>query len=92
VLDQCTPGDTTCPAYQQGVSNQTAANVAAGLTAAVGVFTIVAAFATDWGGKKGNRATGSDPSTGWAVRSGTFSLRPTFTVGSGATLGATGTF
>jgi hypothetical protein len=91
VLQDCRQDDTTCATFQRGVANQTAANVAGGITAAVGVFTIVAAIVTDWGGK-GDKHSRPDPSVAWSVRSGGFSVRPTFTLGSGATLGAAGTF
>ena len=91
VRDNCVKDDQTCSLYQQGVANQTAANVAGGITAAVGVFTIVAAIATDWGGKRAKKAE-PDPSGGWSVRSAGFTLRPTLTIGSGATVGAAGTF
>jgi hypothetical protein len=92
VRDECVQDDQDCPLYQQGVANQTAANVAAGLTAAVGVFTIVSAFATDWGGGKSKSKAGLDPTVAWSVRSGRFSVHPTLTIGAGATLGAKGTF
>jgi len=90
VREQCEMGDETCDVYQQGLANQTAANVAGGITAGVGVFTIVTAFLTDWGGKR--KAAEPDPGAGWSVRKGDFTLRPTLTVGGGATLGAAGTF
>lgn len=91
VLDQCEQGDETCVLYQQGVANQTAANVAGGVTVALGVFTIVAAIATDWGGKR-RKKTEPDPSEGWSVQSGDFTLRPTLSLGSGLAVGAAGTF
>jgi len=91
VRDGCAAGEYDCELYQQGLANQTAANVAGGITAAVGVFTIVAAIATDWGGKRKKKQE-PDPSAGWSVRSGAFTLRPTLDIGSGATLGAAGTF
>lgn len=91
VLQGCAPRDQTCDLYQQGVANQTAANVAAGVTVGLGVFTIIAAIATDWGGKKGKKAE-PDPSSGWSVRSGDFTLHPTMRLGSDFALGAAGTF
>ncbi|OQX68867.1 MAG: hypothetical protein B6A08_07725 [Sorangiineae bacterium NIC37A_2] len=46
-------GNADCPEYQQGLQNQTIANVALGATVAVGVLTVVTgAWLTDWGGKK----------------------------------------
>ena len=91
VIDGCAPNDHSCSLYQQGVANQTAANVAAGVTAGVGVFTIIAAIATDWGGK-GRKKAEPDPAAGWSVRSGDFTLRPTLKMGSELALGAAGTF
>ncbi len=44
-------GNRDCPEYQQGLENQTIANVALGATVVVGVFTVVTgAWLTDWGG------------------------------------------
>lgn len=87
VREGCVGQGTECPLYQQGVENQTVANIAIGATAAVGVFTIITGiWLTDWsGGEEKER----EP---LALRRGDFSVKPTFSVGGGATLGATGTF
>lgn len=83
VKEECEQNDETCPTYRQGLRNQTYANVAIGATALFGVFTITSAFLTDWGGKKEETVS---------YRTGDLSIRPTFAVGDGAVLGATGTF
>lgn len=84
VKRDCEQGDETCPTYREGLRNQTYANVAIGATALFGVFTITSAFLTDWGGKKDKETL--------SYRTGDLSIRPTFAVGDGAVLGATGTF
>ena len=81
VRDKCVAGDTECDEFKQGKTNQMYVNVAIGATAAFGVFTVASAFLTDWGGKDT-----------FAIKKGDLSLRPTFAVGNGASLGATGTF
>lgn len=84
VINECV--DTSCDLYQQGVQNQTIATVAIGATAAVGVFTIITGiWLTDWSGD--DSSADAAPS---ARRS--FTMRPTFSIGDGATVGATGTF
>lgn len=90
VIDNCAPGDTTCPEFQAGLANQTAANVAVGVTVGLGVLTIVTAFFTDWGGKKAPRD--EDRNEGWSVTPGGIRIRPAVGLGGGATLGAVGTF
>lgn len=82
VKENCEKGDTTCPEYRTGVRNQTYANIAVGATAVFGIFTITSAFLTDWGGKEDSVA----------YRNGDLSIRPTFAVGDGASMGAAGTF
>jgi tetratricopeptide (TPR) repeat protein len=83
VRTECEQGNKECETYKEGVRNQTYANVALGATAAFGVFTIASAFLTDWGGKDEDAVS---------YRQGDLSIRPTFAVGDGALLGATGTF
>jgi len=84
VINECV--DTSCDLYQQGVQNQTIATVAIGATAAVGVFTIITGiWLTDWSGD--DSSADAEPS---ARRS--FTMRPTFSIGDGATVGATGNF
>lgn len=85
VQDNCAQGDVDCPEYVEGRKNQSAANVALGVTAAVGVFTVVSAIMTNWGGKKKDKES-------FSLGSGDLSIRPTFEVGNGAALGARGTF
>jgi hypothetical protein len=85
----CEAEDTECDLYLEGRRNQTVANVAIGVTSAVGVFTIITGiWLTDWsGGKKSDSATNNrlDKSRG-------FSVRPVISVGNGAYFGANGTF
>ena len=86
--DECADQGTDCPAYKQGLENQTIANVAIGATAAVGVFTIITGvFLTDWSG-----GDDAKESAFLGYEKGQFSVRPTFSVGNGASWGATGTF
>lgn len=83
VRAECQTSREDCALYKQGLENQTMANIGLGATAAVGVFTIITGiWFTDWSGGEKDLA----------LRSGEFSLRPTFAFGNGATLGATGTF
>lgn len=80
-----------CELYRQGVANQTAANVAGGMTAALGAFTIVTGiWLTNWSGKKKEKSPAAGEA--WSLRAGSFRIRPTVSVGDGATLGAVGTF
>lgn len=87
VRDACRAGQSDCQSlYDQGVQNQNLANIAIGATAAVGVFTIISGiWLTDW-------SSDSKPENPLAVRHGDFSLTPNFSVGGGASVGATGTF
>lgn len=84
VIEECGDQGEDCPEYKQGVKNQTYATVAACTTAAAGVFTIITGvWLTDWSGGKKETI---------AYRSGDLSIQPTFAVGDGALLGASGTF
>ncbi len=86
VIDGCS--STDCDLYRQGVQNQTIATVAIGATAAVGVFTIITGiWFTDW---SGDDSSADAAQSAYTRRS--FTLRPTFSIGDGATVGATGTF
>lgn len=82
VKEECS--DTTCELYKQGVANQNMATIAWSATAAVGAFTIVSAFLTDWGGKKSDEPA--------AFETGRVTWTPTLGFGDGATLGARGSF
>lgn len=85
VQEQCSPDNyRDCEAYQQGVANQNLATIAWSATAAVGAFTIVSAFLTDWGGKKADEPA--------AFETGAVRWAPTIGFGDGATLGARGSF
>lgn len=85
VKKNCVRGDRDCEEFKQGQRNQTKTNVALGVTAAAGVFTVVSAIMTDWGKKK-------ERNESFSYRSGDLSIWPTFEVGTGAALGARGTF
>jgi hypothetical protein len=83
----CQDQDESCPEYQEGLSKQRRTNVLAGVTAGLGVLTIlVGAVATDWGGSSdtAKRSEASRP-----TRAG---VTPWVAVGGGAMLGATGRF
>ncbi len=55
-------------------------------------FTIIAAIATDWGGKEVGKQADCNPSSGWSVRSGVLPLHPTMRLGFGFRIGGSGTF
>jgi hypothetical protein len=82
VIDECGSEGTDCALYKQGVQNQTMASIAIGATAAVGAFTIVSFFLTDFGGDK------KEPS----IEAGRVRFTPVVGIGDGATLGAHGSF
>lgn len=53
VKDECGTQGESCPLYQEGLSKQRRTNILAGVTAGLGVATIlVGIFATDWSGGK----------------------------------------
>lgn len=84
VQEKCEKNDEDCPEYKKGVQNQMYANIALGTTVAAGLFTIITGvWLTDWG---------SDDSESASYKDGDLSIRPTFAVGDGALLGASGTF
>lgn len=78
---------TNCPEYQQGLANQTMANVAIGATAAIGVFTLITGiWLTDW-------SSGEKPKQAARLRSeDEFELRPVLGFADGPGLGVTGRF
>lgn len=82
VIDQCQATGTDCPLYKEGVQNQTMASIAIGATAAVGAFTIVSLFLTDFSGDK------KEP----VVEAGRVRFTPVIGFGDGATIGAHGSF
>lgn len=101
VVDKCGNSNEECSYYKQGRKNQMIANVAFGVTAALGVFTITSAFLTDWGSAKtrdeGTPDEKHDSYDGWngdtwSYRDGDLFIQPVLGVGNGASLGATGTF
>jgi len=86
VEDECGGRGTDCPAYQEGVRNQTTASVAIGVTAGLGVLTaITGLFLTDWGPKDDHSKAETAKRTGPKVA-------PVFGFGDGFELGARGTF
>jgi hypothetical protein len=93
VRDKCS--DTTCPEYQEGLNHQRRTNILIGVTAGLGLGTaIIGALLTDWSGSSGQDEAGGDevirgPSS---RKSAGLHVDPWISVGSGATLGATGTF
>lgn len=79
----CRDQDESCPEYQQGLSKERRTNVLAGVTAGLGVLTVlVGTIATDWGG-------GSDAAPSHRARAG---VTPWVTLGTSAMLGASGRF
>ena len=87
VRNACQSGASNCQTlYNDGRSRQTRTNILAGVTAGLGVVTIVVgAFATDWSGGPPEKDTKKKAAGGLDVQ-------PWVSVGNGATLGATGRF
>lgn len=79
-------GDKDCPEYQQGLENQTVANVALGATIAVGVLTVITgAWLTDFSGKKKETAL-------FTKQLGDVVMRPVLGFADGPGLGVSGKF
>jgi len=79
--------DTSCEEYQAGLAHERRTNILIGVTAVLGVATAaIGAFATDWSGGGSAEQVRSRPRRQHA------SIEPWLGVGSGATLGARGTF
>jgi hypothetical protein len=82
--------DESCPEYQEGRDKQTRTNILAGVTAGVGVATIlVGVLATDWSGGKASKALAVPRQRSAGSRLG---IEPWVTIGQGATVGASGRF
>lgn len=88
IRDECGAGETNCAAYQEGLSNQRRTNVLIGVSAGLGLSTIlIGALATDWGA--GN-AVHASPGSNRPKQ--TARLEPWLVVENGALLGAKGRF
>jgi len=86
VRDECAGQGESCPLYKEGRSKQLRTNVLIGVTAGLGVTTVlIAAFATNWSG-------GGDQQGDQGKNSKAVAIRPWLSVGDGATLGAEGRF
>lgn len=82
---ECPRGDTSCPLYQQGLESQRRTNILIGVTAGLGVGTIlVGTLWTDWGAR--------DERTGTNRKQTASRVRPWLQVGEGALVGAEGRF
>ena len=93
VREKCRGKGTDCPEYQEGLDNERNANIALGATAVFGVFTAITGLAlTDWDSGKDDASPTSEEAAKSKSPGGIASLRPWLSVGSGAALGATGTF
>ena len=90
VEKECVGLGESCPAYQEGLDKQTRTNVLLGVTAGLGVITVlVGAFATDWGsGKNESVSARAKP----RPKSSGLSAAPWIDVGRGAMVGASGRF
>jgi len=87
VKDECVGQGEDCALYQEGLSKQLRTNVLIGVTAGLGVGTIlVGALATNWSGG-GGEAEGDQ-----GKRAQKIALTPWISVGDGALLGARGRF
>lgn len=86
VRNACSSGASNCDSlYQDGRSRQVRTNILAGVTAGLGVVTVViGAFATNWSGKHAHAQEKPKPATA--------RVEPWLGLDNGATLGATGRF
>jgi hypothetical protein len=92
VQDQCVNQGESCELYQEGRSKQARTNVLLGVTAGLGVATIIiGAFATDWSGDKPAELEAAGKRMR-RVSVGSLQVEPWVEIGSGATLGASGRF
>ncbi len=89
VRDKCRGQDTSCREYQDGLSRQRRTNILLGVTGGLAAFTIVSAIVTDWSGSKPARKEAVRRA---AARETAWTIEPWFSVGRGASLGATGRF
>jgi hypothetical protein len=84
VREECAGQGESCPLYQEGLDKQRRTNILAGITAGLGVTTIVIGlFATDWGGSEKPAAR---------ARSQRAGIEPWLGIGQGASVGAQGRF
>jgi hypothetical protein len=91
VSEECRDIGTSCDLYQEGLAKQNRTNALIGVTAGLGVTTLViGAFLTDWSGGSSEEARFKAASPK-ASASG-LSVQPWVNFDSGATLGATGRF
>lgn len=91
VREECAGQGEDCSLYQDGRSKQTRTNVLIGVTAGVGLATIlIGAFATDWSGGQAEKASDAGTSGRWRV--GRIRVEPWLDLGNGATVGASGRF
>jgi hypothetical protein len=85
VREECAGQGESCDLYQEGLDKQRRTNILAGVTAGVGVVTIlIGLFATDWGGSEKSAGTRPAPKRG--------GVEPWVGIGQGAALGAQGRF
>ena len=85
VREECAGQGESCPLYQEGKDKELRTNILAGVTAGLGVATIlVGIFATDWGGDEKVAKKRHAPARA--------SVSPFIGVGQGATIGAQGRF
>lgn len=92
VREECAGQGESCDLYQEGLDKQNRTNILAGVTAGLGVATIlVGLFATDWGGEEATAKRRSPPRAGVRPWIG-IPAASEAGVGSGAALGARGRF
>jgi hypothetical protein len=85
VREECAGQGESCDLYQEGLDKQRRTNILAGVTAGVGVVTIlIGLFATDWGGSEKSAEVRRAPKRG--------GVEPWIGVGQGALFGAEGRF
>jgi hypothetical protein len=85
VREQCVGQGESCPLYQEGLDKQRRTNILAGVTAGLGVATIVVGLGlTDWGG--------SDKAATARAAARRPAVEPWLGIGGGASVGAQGRF
>lgn len=92
VQEECPPGDESCPLYQDGLRSQIRTNILIGVTAGLGVGTLlVGLLATDWNSTE-NAADAALSKRRAKSRATPFEIEPWLAVGEGTLLGARGRF
>jgi hypothetical protein len=95
IKSECASGDTSCPTYQEGLSNQRRTNVLIGVTAGAGLATVlIGSLLTDWGGAANVEEDSQAAPAAWKPRAKQTraSIVPFLSLGEGTFIGAQGRF